>query len=64
MRITHTNTHLFSVGKDGMLAIFDVKDRDPKRDPESVMGQLKFSQEILSDKTEVEALETDMENLN
>ena len=47
-----------------MLAIFDVKDRDPKRDPESVMGQLKFSQEILSDKTEVEALETDMENLN
>lgn len=38
MRITHTNTHLFSVGRDGMLAIFDVKDRDPKRDPESVMG--------------------------
>ena len=64
MRITHTNTHLFSVGCDGMLAIFDVKDRDPKRDPESVMGQLKFSQEILSDKTEVEALEADMENLN
>lgn len=47
MRITHTNTHLFSVGMDGMLAIFDVKDRDPKRDTESLQ-QLKYSQEILS----------------
>ena len=34
LRITHNNTNLFSVGADGMLAIFDVKDRDPKRDAE------------------------------
>jgi len=56
LRITHNNTHLFSVGMDGMLAIFDVKDRDPKRDPEGVQGQLKFSQEILSDKLEVDTM--------
>ena len=36
LRMTHTNTHLFSVGMDGMLCIFDVRDRDPKRDTESL----------------------------
>ena len=63
MRITHTNTHLFSVGMDGMLAIFDVKDRDPKRDPEGAQGQLKFSQEILSEKSKVDELINEEEQL-
>ena len=63
LRITHTNTHLFSVGMDGMLAIFDVKDRDPKRDPEGVQGQLKFSQEILSEKSKVDELINEEEQL-
>jgi len=47
-------THLFSVGVDGMLCIFDVKDRDPRRDAESSQGILDFSKEILSDRNEVE----------
>lgn len=63
MRITHTNTHLFTVGSDAMLSIFEVKDRDPKRDPEGVSGAHRFSQEILSDKTEVETLQADEEQL-
>lgn len=46
-----------------MLAIFDVKDRDPKRDPESAQGQLKFSQEILSEKSKVDELIADEEAL-
>ena len=61
LRINHSNTHLFSVGQDGMLAIFDVKDRDPKRDPEGVQGALKFSQEILSEKSKVDDLITEEE---
>ena len=61
LRITHTNTHLFSVGADGMLAIFDVKDRDPKRDPEGIT--LRFSQEILSEKAEVETLMAEEDQL-
>lgn len=40
---------------DGMLTIFDVKDRDPKRDTEGLQ-QLIYSQEILSNKNEVEQL--------
>ena len=63
LRITHTNTFLFSTGVDGMLSIFEVRDRDPKRDPEGGQGQLKFSQEILSEKTEVEQLNADAEQL-
>lgn len=46
-----------------MLCIFDVKDRDPKRDPEGAQGQLKYSQEILSDKNEVEQLIAEEEQL-
>ena len=42
-----------------MLCIFDVKDRDPKRDPEGLSGGLKFSEEILSDKNQVENLKND-----
>ena len=38
-----------------MLCVFDVKDRDPKRDPEGLM-QLRFSRQILTDKQDVEAL--------
>ena len=63
LRITDMNTHLFSVGVDGMLAIFEVKDRDPKREPEAVLGNLEPSNEILSDKNEVEQLMADEEQL-
>ena len=31
LRLNSTNTHLFSVGQDGMLCIFDIKDRDPQK---------------------------------
>ena len=31
MRLDSTNTHLFSVGQDGMLCVFDIKDRDPQK---------------------------------
>ena len=48
---------------DGMLAIFDVKDRDPKRDPEGIQGALKFSQEILSEKSKVDELINEEEQL-
>ena len=62
LRVSHTNSHLFSVGQDGMLTIFDIKDRDPKRETDSLL-QLKFSDEILSEKTEVEQLQAEEEQL-
>ena len=63
LRITHSNSHLFSVGSDGMLCIFDVKDRggaDPKRDDAIALG---FSEEILSDKGEVDNLQAEENQL-
>ena len=63
LRITHNNSHLFSAGIDGMLCIFDVKDRggSDKRD-EGAVG-LSFSEEVLSDKGAVESLIADEESL-
>ena len=63
LKLTNTNTHLFSVGQDGMLAMFELRDRDPKRDAIDALGGLKFSQEILSEKTQVESLMADAEQL-
>jgi hypothetical protein len=70
MRMSFDNHHLFSAGKDGCLVIHDVKDRDPKgktREREC----LQFSDEILTEKSEIDAyvqekeqLENEHHNLN
>ena len=62
IRTTSNNTHLFSVGQDGLLCIFDIKDRDPKSQ-ESAQLQLKYSEEILTEKFQLESLKADVENL-
>ena len=56
MRMSFDNQVLFSVGNDGNIFIYDVRDRDTKgpaikREFEHVK---KFSQEILVDKSEME----------
>lgn len=56
MRISFDNNYLFTAGRDGTLIIHDIKDRDPrggviKRD---FGGVLNFSEEILTEKTEME----------
>jgi len=56
MRISYDNNFLFTAGKDGTLVIHDIKDRDPrgglnKRD---LGGVLQFSEEILTEKAEME----------
>ena len=57
-----TNTHMFTVGQDGMLCVFDIKDRDPQK---TGMGfnMLQFSQEILTEKTDMEAYKNEEEQL-
>ena len=63
LRMNSTNTHLFSVGQDGMLCIFDIKDRDPQK---TGMGfnMLQFSQEILTEKTDMDAYLNEQEQLS
>jgi len=55
MRLSFDNNYLFTAGQDGLLVIHDIKDRDPrgaKREREGV--GLAFSDEILTEKTEIE----------
>jgi hypothetical protein len=60
MRLSYDNTHLFSAGKDGCLIIHDVKDRDPKGKSKDREG-LPFSDEILTEKQEIEQYATEKE---
>jgi WD40 repeat protein len=65
MRISFDNNYLFTAGKDGTLIIHDIKDRDPrggviKRD---FGGVLNFSEEILTEKQEMEEFDTAKETL-
>lgn len=57
MRISFDNNHLFTAGDDGTLIIHDITDRDPrggviKRDRD--IGLPNFSEEILTEKSEME----------
>lgn len=63
MRISFDNTFLFTAGRDGTLIIHEIKDKDPrggviKRD---FVNALPPSEEILTDKTEMENFETTKE---
>ena len=57
MRLTYSNDWLFTAGKDCCLMLHEVKDRDPRgglvrRDRDA--GMLPFSDEILTEKTEMD----------
>lgn len=64
MRLSFDNNYLFTVGEDGAMIIHDVKDRDPraggKRDRDGL--GLNFSDEILTEKTELENYINEKEN--
>lgn len=62
MRLSFDNNQLFTVGKDGCLIIHDVKDRDPKGKAREREG-LQFSDEILTEKQEIEQYIQEKETL-
>ena len=59
LRLTIDNSHLFSVGQDGLVCIFDVKDRDIRMRQSDMMFPLEFSQEILTEKIEMESMQNE-----
>lgn len=62
LKLTYDNHHLFSAGADGCLMIHDIKDRDPKgkqREREC----LAFSDEILTEKNEIDQINQEIEQL-
>jgi len=63
MKLSYDNHHLFSAGQDGCFIIHDVKDRDPKGKQREREG-LPFSDEILTDKQDIEGYTQDKEQLD
>ena len=64
MKLSFDNNYLFTGGQDGLLIIHDIKDRDPrgaKREREGL--GLPYSDEILTEKAEIEAFITEKEGL-
>lgn len=64
MKLSFDNNYLFTGGQDGLLIIHDIKDRDPrgaKREREGL--GLPFSDEILTEKAEIEGFITEKEGL-
>ena len=61
LRLTIDNSHLFSVGKDGLVCIFDVKDRDIRMRQSDMMFPLEFSQEILTEKIEMASMQNEQQ---
>ena len=58
IRLTHDNSFLFSCGQDGVVCIFDVKDRDKMRQVQEVR-KLEFSKEIITEKATMDTMITE-----
>ena len=60
MKLTYKNDFLFTVGNDCALMIHEVKDKDPRgglNARERVDNSLPFSDEILTEKTEMDEIQ-------
>ena len=59
MRLTYKNDFLFTVGQDSCLMIHEVRDKDPRGGHNAnirVENSLPFSDEILTEKTEMDEI--------
>jgi len=68
MRISFDNNSLFTAGEDGTLIIHEITDRDPRGGSSSIKrdrdgGLPNFSEEILTEKSEMEGYVNDRDNL-
>lgn len=63
MRLSYDNSNLFTAGKDCALMIHDVKDRDPKGKGKD-RDALQFSDEILTEKSEIDQFIQEKEQLD
>ena len=66
MKLTYKNDFLFTVGRDCALMIHEVKDKDPRgglNARERVDNSLPFSDEILTEKTEMDEIQNKRDQL-
>lgn len=64
IRLSYDNTHLFSGGRDGLVCIFDVKDKEPKlRRDGKELSSIGMNDALLLPQTETERYYTDIKHL-
>ena len=67
MRISFDNQFLFTASTDGSLMIMEIRDRDPRggtmKQARDLSNMLQFSEEILTEKQEMEEYYTQRETL-
>lgn len=65
MRLSFDNKFLFTAGKDGCIMILEIRDRDPRGGLiKADQKLLNFSDEILTEKSEMEQYYTEKEQLD
>ena len=63
IRVSYDDTHLFSVGQDGTVCIFEVKDRELKRRERELKG-ITLSDEMIIMKNEIDDFHVQIDNLS
>jgi hypothetical protein len=61
LRVSLDNQHLFSAGQDGVFGVFSISDKDPSR-KDKEFSQVIHSDEILIEKKERDAIQSEIEN--
>ena len=60
LRVSYDDSHLFSVGQDGCVCIFEVKDRELKRRERELVG-ITLSEELIITRTDIQELNGQIE---
>jgi WD40 repeat protein len=65
LKLSYDNQYLFSGGKDGVICIFDVRDREPKfrKDGKDLSSSTPLSDEVLIPKMEADKFKDDVIHL-
>jgi hypothetical protein len=63
LRVSYDDTHIFTVGQDGCICIFEVKDRDLRRRERELIG-ITLSEEVIVTKGDIDDYNMQIETLN
>lgn len=63
MKLNFDNTKLFSVGEDGVIGVYSIVDKEPKKKDTTQLPAIILSEEILIEKKRRDDLEADIKRL-
>lgn len=63
MKLNFDNTRLFSVGEDGVIGVYTIIDKEPKKKDAAQLPLIQLSEEILIEKKVRDDLQSDIKRL-